>query len=153
MATDPQTSWTDRDFDRLSWHDNHVHGLSVSEGQYGSGELALDLDFILEWTKCDSGHVQFRIAPATLTFHEVTNLKLALDYLSVSASMCPFSIAGIERRLETRDRYTATQWTIAVNWPRGEISFEATGFSQVLRASPILKDQQSLTRTQRQNDA
>ena len=150
MTTEPQTTWTDRDFDRLSWHDNHVHGLSVSEGKYGSGELALDLDFILEWTKADSGGVQFSIAPATLTFHEVTHLKLALDYRSVSAAMGPFSIAGIERRLETRERYTATLWTIEINWPRGEISFEASGFSQVLRAAPILKDQQSLTSKERQ---
>jgi len=147
------TSWTDRDFDRLSWHDNHVHGLSVSEGQYGSGELALDLDFILEWKSGGPDGVQFSIAPATLTFHEVTHLELALDYLTDSASMGPFSIAGIERRLEKRERYTATVWTIVINWPRGKISFEATGFSQVLRAAPILKDQQSLTKSERRDGA
>ena len=153
MPNDPETSWTDRDFDRLSWHDNHVHGLSISEGQYGSGELTLDLDFILEWSKSESGTVQFIIAPASLTFHEVTDLKLALDYPSVSAAIGPFSIAGIERRFETRERYTATLWTISINWPKGEISFEATGFSQVLRASPVIKDQQSLTKGKRSRTA
>jgi hypothetical protein len=149
MAINPETCWTDADFDTLSWHDNHVHGLQISEGQYGSGELVLDLDFIVEWVRSDSGCVQFRIAPALLTFHEVTNLKIELDYRSARAAMSPFSIAAIERRLESRERYTATVWTIPLNWPNGEISFEATGFSQVLRASPIVKDQQSLTETER----
>lgn len=117
MSKDPETCWTDADFDSLSWHDNHVHGLGVSEGQYESGELVLDLDFIVEWIGCDTGRVQFRIAPASLTFHEVTHLKIQLDYCSASAAMCPFSIAGIERRRETREKYTATVWKIPVNWP------------------------------------
>ena len=150
MPTAPQTTWTDEDFDALSWHDNHVYGLSVSEGQYGSGELTLDLDYILEWMKSTSGDIQFRIAPASLTFHEVTDLKVSLDYRTVSAAMGPFSIAAIERRFETRKRYTATLWTISINWPKGEISFEATGFTQTLRGSPIIKDQQSLAYAERQ---
>ena len=149
MAINLENRWTDADFDTLSWHDNHVHGLRISEGQYGSGEVVLDLDFIMEWVRSDSGGIQFRIAPALLTFHEVTKLKIQLDYRSASAALCPFSIAAIERRLESRERYTATVWTISVNWPIGEISFEATGFSQVLRAPPIVKDQQSLTETER----
>jgi hypothetical protein len=149
MAINLETRWTDADFDTLSWHDNHVHGLRISAGQYGSGELVLDLDFIVEWVRSDSGGVQFRIAPAWLTFHEVTNLNIQLDYRSAIAALCPFSIAAIERRLESRERYTATVWKIPVNWPIGEISFEATGFSQILRAPPMVKDQQSLTETER----
>ena len=61
-----QTLWTERDFDRLSWHDTHFHGFSLREGDYGSGTLILDMDFILEWLCEEDGRCNFRIAPADL---------------------------------------------------------------------------------------
>ncbi len=38
--------WADGDFDQMPWHDNAVHGIRIIEGQHGSGELALDLDYM-----------------------------------------------------------------------------------------------------------
>jgi hypothetical protein len=150
MPVNLKTSWTDRDFDNLSWHDNHVHGFTISESPYGVGDMTLDLDYILEWLKSESGSIQFRIAPASLTFHNVSDLKLALDYASVSAATGPFSIAGIERRFEHRERYTAIVWIIAINWPKGSISFEATGFTQKLCGPSIIKAEQLLKKDEQQ---
>src|SRR5690348_10864963 len=116
--------WTHNDFDSLSWHDNHVHGLRIEAGEDGAGELELDIDHILEWLKSGESF-RYRISPARLRFHVVTDLRLMIDWAAASAAFGPFSIGGIERRFERRSRYTAICWRIPVNFPPGEITFEA----------------------------
>lgn len=145
----PKTTWTDSDFAELSWHDNHIHGLRMVEGEYGAGELVLDIDFILDWLPPQNDVYQFRIAPADLTFHDVINLKVELDYATISAAMGAFSIDGIKRRSERRERYAAQLWTIDVNFPDGQLSFEASGFTQVLRGNTVTVDRQVLRADER----
>jgi hypothetical protein len=152
VAGTAQELWTDAEFEHMSWHDNHVHGLRVVEGEHGTGLLILDLDYITEWA-CDAEHYRFRIVPATLTFEKVTNLRIALDYATPKAGLVPFSIDAIERTAEPRERYTAQVWRIAVNWPAGEISFEASGFEQRARGAPVLVDRQYLTAAERGDHA
>lgn len=144
-----QHVWTDLQFDEMSWHDNHVHALRVVKGDYGSGQLILDIDYIVEWLH-NAGETRFRIIPATLTFFEVTNLKLRIDYATATAGLTPFSIAGLQRTSEPRERYVAQVWTMPLNWPHGEISFEATGFEQIGRGSPLISAQQCLKDEERQ---
>ena len=122
--------WTDEQFDEMSWHDNHVHGLELVEGEHGTGELILDLDYILEWQQGREGACEFRILPAHLTFTGVFGLRLSLDYATPTAAFGPFSIASIERRIESRPGYDAKLWKILINWPVGEMSFEADGYEQ-----------------------
>jgi hypothetical protein len=43
------STWTEADFDSLGWHDVHVHGFRVLDGEHGAGELWLDIDYILDW--------------------------------------------------------------------------------------------------------
>jgi len=147
--SEPKTEWTHLDFERMSWHDNHVHGFSLTQGEYGAGTFVLDLDYILEWIKLASGDVGFRIAPATLTFHDVTNLIVHLDYATPTAALEPFSLDSIERIEEERARYTAVIWRLKVNWPDGYISFEASGFEQRLKGGPVVSQKQSLTLDER----
>ena len=142
-------NWTDAQFDSMTWHDNHVHALRIIDGQHGAGTLILDIDYILEWLRGEGSGMRFRIARAELRFLGVTSLKVAIDYAAASAAMNPFSMDGIERRAEPRERYTATIWTLRLNWPVGEISFEATGFEQRLVGQPILTDKQWLTEQER----
>jgi hypothetical protein len=131
-------TWSDSQFNEMSWHDNHVHALRIVEGVHGAGQLVLDLDYILEWMKCEGDGCGFRIVPANLTFKEVTSLRISLDYATPTAALGPFSIHAIERRTERRDRYDAQLWKILVNWPVGEISFEAIGFEQISTGDPVL---------------
>jgi hypothetical protein len=140
--------WTQDDFDSLSWHDNHVHGLRMVAGEGGAGELEFDIDHILEWLESGASF-RYRIAPALLRFHAVTDLRLAIDWGAASAAFGPFSIQGIERRLEPRSRYTAICWRIPVNFPPGEIAFEAAGFDLHLSGSEVLVDHQCLTSIER----
>lgn len=135
--------WTERDLDGMSWHDNHVHSLQLVEGEHGAGELVLDLDYIVDWLQ-DSGGFRFRIVPVHLRFKQVTNLRLTLDYAGSSAAMGPFSIDHMALRTEQRERYTAQCWEIVLNWPRGEISFEATGFEQTAWGKAQVSDRQVL---------
>jgi len=140
-------TWTEEHFTELSWHDNHVYGLKLFAGEHGAGQLMLDLDHILEWRKADAGTFRFLIAPAILAFKGVSDLKIDLDYKVAGAALTPFSIQAITRTLEERERYLAKLWNISVNWPEGEISFEATGFEQRLTGEAILSDQMWLKRS------
>src|SRR5919109_1727079 len=144
--------WTYDQFEEMSWHDNHAHSIRIVEGIHGSGMLVLDLDYILEWI-CDVDGSRFRITPATLTFHEVTDLRISLDYAAATAALGPFSIHAIERRTESREHYVAQIWKILINWPRGEIVFEATGFEQRAIGSPVVSENQVLRPAERRQHA
>ena len=138
-----RATWTHDQFNEMSWHDNHVHALRITEGEHGSGELTLDIDYILEWVREPDGF-KFRIIPVSLRFMEVTGLRIHLDYASPSAALGPFSIHAIERRTEARERYVAQIWTILVNWPKGEISFEAMGYEQSSWGREMVSSRQHL---------
>jgi hypothetical protein len=140
---------TQETFDSTTWHDNYVHALRFVEGVDGAGELHLDLDHILEWKGGDKTSFLFRIAPARLCFYGVTNLRIELDYGASSAAMGPFQIDGIERRIEHRQHYDATIWTICATFPNGEIEFEATGYVQELTGEPLEVKRQWLTPSER----
>ncbi|MDA1213042.1 MAG: hypothetical protein O2955_11010 [Planctomycetota bacterium] len=141
--------WTDEQFDEMSWHDNHVYSLRIVEGEFGTGELVLDLDYICEWIQ-GTEKFQFRIVPATLRFFGVWDLRISLSYADVKAAMGPFSINGIERMTIDRERYIAHLWTIPINLRSGEISFEAQGFEQLSYGSEVLSFNQRLFPHERQ---
>ena len=136
--------WTDAQFEEMSWHDNHVHGLRIVETGKGEGDLILDVDHIVEWLNCEGTGFNFRIVPVTLTFHGTMFLRLSLDYATPTAAFSPFMIHEIERRSEQRDRYVAQLWKISISWPVGEIAFEARGFTQRGVGEPIHSEGQYL---------
>jgi hypothetical protein len=147
-------AWTETDFDHMSWHDNHVHGLQIRSGEDGFGEVVFDIDYILEWLPpVDGVHYRFRIAPATFTFRNVANLRLHVDYASHAVG--PFSIGDVKRTpidSQTGARYF--EWNIDLNSPEGSASFHASGFAQVLRGPAQLTTAQWLDPPQRiPNDA
>ena len=143
-----QQTWTQLDFDRMSWHDNHVHALRLVEGQNGEGELILDIDHILEWLD-SAGGLRFRIQPATLTFHGVMFPRISIDYAAATAAFGPFMIDGIERRVESRERYEAQLWRLPISWPGGEIEFESRGFTQRADGVALVTSSQCLTPAER----
>jgi hypothetical protein len=139
---------TDARFEERSWHDNHVHALRIVEGQHGAGELILDIDYIAEWL-CEPDGIRFRIQPSLLRFIGVTDLRVSLDYAAISAAMVPFSIHAIERSSVQRERYLAQVWRIALNFPNGEITFEAKGYEQKAWGKPVVAAQQCLSTPER----
>jgi hypothetical protein len=153
-----KSEWTSADFDTLSWHDCSVYGFRLEQRPehegHGTADLALDIDFIVEWLCHDDRTFQFRVAPATLTFHDVFGLRIELDYASVSAGMTPFTVAAIEREEFSHvTGHRSFRWRLPINWPSGVIAFEASGFTQVLRRAPILVDRQALLPHERRAEA
>jgi hypothetical protein len=77
-------SYTEADFDRLSWHDCHIWRVELCAGDPEEGDwtsdLVLDVDYIVEWLCRVGGVGQFRVAPATLAFHGVTDLRINIDW-------------------------------------------------------------------------
>jgi hypothetical protein len=157
MTSEP--THTNDDFDRLSWHDCHIWAVRFDAGDPDVGDwtsdLVLDLDFIVEWLQPSPDRFAFRVAPAVLTFHGVTDPRIEVNWQQTGfqAALHPVSIGAISReRLEHQkvhlDRpYYA--WRIELNWPDGLIAFGALGFTQTLLAEPVLKDQQHLSRLER----
>jgi len=121
-----------------------------------TSDLALDLDFIVEWLCGVGGGGQFRVAPATLVFHGVTDLSLDIDWgrSGHQVAIHHASIGSIEReRIQDQKVYLDRPyyaWRIRLNWPAsGEIAFGAVGFTQTLRADPVLTENQYLSLRER----
>jgi hypothetical protein len=146
---------TTPDFEALSWHDNALYALRLEIGDVACGDwrsdLALDIDHIVEWLCGTDGQCRFRVAPAMLTFHHVADLRIRVDCGDSGGQVAlhPLSIDTITRE-RIRDQKICFdrpywRWRIALNWPQGgNITFGASGFTQVLRAEPVLLDQQQL---------
>ena len=157
-------SYTEADFGRLSWHDCHIWRVGLRAGdpdeQDWTSDLVLDVDYIVEWL-CDvGGGGQFRLAPATLVFHGVTDLRINIDWgrSGFQGALHELSIDGIEREpIQDQKVYLDRpyyRWTIRLNWPAaGEMVFGAVGFTQTLRGEPALMEKQSLSRRQRDRAA
>ena len=152
------TILTEADFDGLSWHDNPIYGFSIdNDVSQWKSDLVFDIDYIVEWL-CGVGRTaQFRIAAATLTFHYVTDLRTDVDWgdsgMQVAvAEMVLDQIARqqVEKQLICLDR-PYYRWTLRLNspCPGGEISFGASGFTQVLRQEPVVCDEQKLKPAER----
>jgi hypothetical protein len=143
------------DFDGRAWHDNALYALRLDVGDVARGDwrsdLMLDIDHIVEWICAADGQVRFRVAPATLTFYHVTDLRIAVD-CGDSGGRIALEILSIDSltRERIRDQKICFdrpyyRWRIALNSPQGgAITFGASGFTQVLRAEPVLLDQQQL---------
>lgn len=148
------------DFDDLCWHDNALYGLRVNVGDRERGDwrsdLVLDIDHIVAWLRDADAQIRFRVAPATLTFHDVTDLKIAIDCGDSGGQIAlnAFSIDAIARE-RLRDQRICLdrpyyRWRIALNLPQGgAITFGASGFTQILRAEPVVQDQQQLSPAER----
>ena len=158
MASSSTTVFSEADFDRLSWHDNPVYGLFIdNDVSLWKSDLVFDIDFIVEWLCGVGSRTQFKIAAATLTFHHVTDLKIGVDWGDSSqqvavAEMTLDHIAQqrVERQLICLDR-PYYRWILRLNSPRpgGEMSFGASGFTQVLRQEPVVCDEQKLKPAER----
>ena len=153
-------TYTDADFEHLSWHDCHIWAVELRPGDPTAGDwtsdFALDIDFIVEWI-CDvGGGGQFRVAPATLVFHGVTDLKIDISSArsGYQVALHPLSIANVEReQIHDQKVYLDRpyyRWAIRLNWPDGgEIAFGAVGFTQTSRAEPVLTENQYLSPSER----
>ena len=110
--------WTESDFDKMGWHDNHIYKIRLTE------DLELDIDYILKWNQPDLEglHFTFWIAPTTLVFKSIKDLNFEFD----TGSEDSFEIEDIDRE--------NVQWTIITR--KGDIQFTSDGYEQFIRQEP-----------------
>ena len=150
------------DADELAWrwHDNVIYGLSFDRGEPENGDwrsdLILDIDFIVEWLCGSPSEFRFRVAPAKLTFHDVTDFAIAVDQGDSGGrnALFEWSIDRVERQRLDRTTAPSTgdywRWTIRLHDPPGgTLTFSASGFTQDQKAEPVLVGEQRLPRSLR----
>ena len=142
------------EFNGDRWHDNAIHGFAIVEGEDGcSGDLILDIDFILEWLHPDSNNqsFRFRMAPSDLIFHGVTDLHVCVDYAASRTALQAMMIDRIDREAMTYPNgYASFAWKIALNRPgNGFLAFRADSFTQLQRKAPRIAGAQYLTPAER----
>ena len=154
------TIYADPDFEKFSWHDCRIWGLEFRTGDVNeedwTTDLVLDIDFIVEWVCDREGGAQFRVAPATLVFHGVSDLKVNIDWgnSGFQLALHEVSIDRINRERISDQKVFLDRpyykWSIRLNWPQdGQIVFGAVDFSQTLRSEPVLMNTQSFSLRQR----
>jgi hypothetical protein len=124
--------WTDSDFYKMGWHDNHIYKIRLTE------DLEIDLDYIFRWNQPDIEGLPFTfwVAPATLVFKNIKDLKIEFD-IGVEDS---FEIEDIERENQN-------QWTVITR--QGDIQFTSDGFEQFIRQDPSFQFRQSISYIER----
>lgn len=142
------------------WHDNLIYGLHLRAADPDRGiwrsDLLLDIDHIVEWVCSADNRPKFRVAPVTLAFHDVTNLRISLDFgdstyrqnineLSIAQIWRNPTNAGEDGRLRPY-----FEWSIELNLPQGgEITFGGSGYTQTFRAESTLVHEQRLSADER----
>jgi hypothetical protein len=153
-------TWTDASFETMSWHDCVIRSIGFSEPDLTDGsvpELEFDIDYIVDWPCEPGGSGLFSVAPATLSFLLVTDLRLELRWPETDFAVVPGlpvisellrEPAPVHRVLPNGPYF---RWTLRLSEPPGgRISFGAAGFRMELRAAPVQTAEQSLSAEQRQ---
>ena len=121
----------------------------------GEADLVFDIDYILESVCKPDRCCQFRVAPTTLIFHHVKDLHVAIDWgkSGFQTAIHGISIAQITRSQVENQKICLDRpyydWKVETNFPKeGRIAFGASGFIEVLRAAPVLIEEQKLPPSQ-----
>lgn len=131
--------WTHLDFEQMGFHDNRVYSLNFP------GEdmlMRMDIDYIFEWIRNEgSNGYSFRVAPCTIGFNGVLNLKFDLDF----DNEIGLEILSLEQE-EKENNAGAARYLYKVETDKGNIEFTASGYTMKLRRQPALVDSQFLGR-------
>lgn len=126
----------------MGWHDATVHAFAFIPEKF---ELLLDIDYILQWVHPQEGETYFKfwVAPATLIFENVYDLKIDLEpALGIELQDIRRADPKSPANAESIGRDQEWRWTIEAH--DGEITFAAIGFHQYFRRAPSFDSVQSL---------
>lgn len=153
-------TWTEADFDRLSWHDCHIWGMEFQTGDPAEDDWTSDvvfhIDYIAEWLCGVDRSTRFRVAPAKLVFHGVTDLRIAVDWGRSGFQVSPTQVLinRITREAVPDQKVYLDRpyyrWVVELcALTKGNIEFGAVGFTQTLLTEPIVSERQHLTLRER----
>jgi len=131
--------WTEADFDKMGWHDVHIHALA-----FQSYTLAFDIDYMFRWVDPVPGetYYKFWMSPATLLFENVSDLRITLEPHGDPIIM------GVIRS-EPVTASARTTWSWQFDCLEGDIVFRATGYRQFTRRPPALASKQFFADSER----
>lgn len=123
--------WTNSDFEEMGWHDNRIYKITFPNKSFN---FSLYLDYIFDWDRTNS---KCLISPCELVFENVSNLKVNLDFQDTSLLF----INEIKRSESKPSINNKTLiWYYDIGCDIGTISFNSTGFKQVVIKPPILSE-------------
>ena len=132
--------WTNEDFDDMGWHDATVYSMSFPQADY---VLKFDIDYIFKWHWGATKVNGWDVAPCSLVFENVSDLKVSLDW----GMQGDTSIMDITRdNPRPSPNGQVVLWDYLVEFDVGNLSFTATGFIQTVRRSAVFSDSQALGR-------
>ena len=152
--TNDLVTWTEQDFENISWHDCHIHTIRVRNSKEGYDyDLVLNIDYILEWIHPQQGssNFVFVVAPAMLTFKNVD--KLVIDVaLAFKEDLVIDRIQREEITTHSTLGLHTAQWTIHLHSladRHNQIGFQSDGFVMALTDLPKTIDSQCLEEHER----
>lgn len=146
----------EHDLEKFCFHDNLIHGIIFysDPGEFSS-DIALDIDYIVEWVKTDSNEIEFIISKALLKFHDVTDLKISIEWDKTNYSKFSGGAAGlyineiIKKEIKSPIANSYFTWEITTNKHNRYISFGASSFSIEMLGEPKKANRQFLLRCER----
>lgn len=137
---DYKNIWTEADFTDMGRHDAVLYSMSFPQADC---VVRFDIDYIFKWHWDSGAATGWDIAPCTLEFNGISNLKLSLDW-QMQGDTSIQNIARNNCRLSPNGKFTV--WDYQIELDIGDLSFTSTGFTQALRSRPIFSASQSLGR-------
>lgn len=125
--------WTEKDFKEMGWHDSHIHAISFPNEDL---EFSLDIDYLFKWVLDENSNINtFWVAPCILSFLNVLNLKIEIDFQNTIG----LDIADINRfNPRTSPNGKTTLWDFEILTDKGYIKFESSGYKQVVKKQPVI---------------
>jgi len=139
--------WTQADYEHMCWHDVSVHGfaIQVQEGTWHHN-LLLDIDYILKWVSPTPPNMNFSfwVAPCTLVFKNVFDLEIATEHVGGRLQVPEIESLGLVGSFEQEKGVSVYEWHLSFH-NFGDIWLKSYGFTQILRAAPVLTGSQALS--------
>lgn len=142
--------WTQDDFNDMGWHDANIYGMIIEKGEEPwQSYLIFDIDYIFEWIHPipPQEYFSFWVAPCTLMFKEVYELRIDLDQQGNTLELFDFDSITMSSKKELNNGCTVYEWLLGLHI--GEIQFKSLGFDQIVRKTPVYTNSQVLNLEER----
>lgn len=137
VSMDMNTPWTDADFAAMSWHDARLYSFGIPDEQF---QFSIDIDYIFSWDEV----TQFTVAPCSLTFFNVSDFSVKLDF-SNHMLLYIVEVKKTNPRLSPNEQFT--MWDYDIQCDHGAITFSATHFEMALKELPAASEEICLGRS------
>ncbi len=142
--------------DENSFHDNLIHGIEFfSDSGELSSDIAFNIDYIEKWVRTKKGEILFVISSALLKFHEVTDLKILIDWGESNNTLFSGDAPGFYINSIKKEKIISPisddsfLWTIHTSNQNNHIHFGAACFSLEFTGEQRTVNRQFLLKNER----